>query len=144
MDLLSAYPSMSYMDLFLGNEALNEAMGALTMLGAVWVGIIALSCSGVLILTVVAKWNIFEKAELHGWSALVPFYGKYVLYKMTWGKGFWFLLSYIPGVSYVMNVITMVKLSCAFDKNSVFAVGLIFWPPIFLAILGFDDSDYVL
>lgn len=106
--------------------------------------LIALPLMSSFILAIVSKWNIFEKAGAQGWAALVPFYGRYVLYGLTWGKGIYFLASYIPGVSYVMNVITMVKLSCAFDKNSVFAAGLVFCEPIFLAILGFDDSEYML
>lgn len=92
---------------------------------------------------IVAKWNIFEKADEPGWAAIVPFYGNYIFHYITWGNGWWFLTSFIPGISLVVKVITMVKLSCSFGKNSVFTLGLMLYPPIFLAILGFDDSEYI-
>lgn len=95
------------------------------------------------ILQIVAKWNIFEKADEPGWAAIVPFYGNYIFHYIAWGNGWWFLASFIPGISFVVKVITMVKLSCSVDKNSVFTLGLMLYPPIFLAILGFDDSEYV-
>ena len=95
------------------------------------------------ILQIVAKWNIFDKADEPGWAAIVPFYGNYIFHYITWGNGWWFLASFIPGISFVVKVITMVKLSCSFDKNSVFTLGLMLYPPIFLAILGFDDSEYI-
>lgn len=95
------------------------------------------------ILQIVAKWAIFEKADEPGWAAIVPFYGNYVFHYITWGNGWWFLTSFVPGISFVVKVITMVKLSCSFDKNSVFTLGLMLYPPIFLAILGFDDSEYI-
>lgn len=102
-----------------------------------------LSLFSTYILKVVAKWQIFKKADENGWAALIPFYNRYVFYTMVWGNGNYFLASYIPGISYVMHIISMVKLSTCFEKNGVFAFGLIFWEPLFLAILGFDESEYI-
>lgn len=98
---------------------------------------------GGFILTLTAKWNILEKAGEPGWAALVPFYGNYLFYDITWNNGWFFLGSYVPGVNYVFHVITMVKLSGRFAKNSVFTLGLLLFEPIFLTILGFDDSEFV-
>lgn len=98
---------------------------------------------GGFILKITAKWNILEKAGEPGWAALVPFYGNYLFYDITWNNGWFFLGSYVPGVNYVFHVITMVKLSGRFAKNSVFTLGLVLFEPIFLAILGFDDSEFV-
>lgn len=104
--------------------------------------IFALSFSGCFILKIASKWCILEKAGERGWAALVPFYGNYCFHDITWDNGWVFLASYIPGVNYALNVITMVKLSCRFDKNSVFTLGLVAFEPVFLAILGFDDSEF--
>jgi len=95
------------------------------------------------ILGVVALWKIFVKAGEPGWAAIVPFYNAYVLFKITWGNGWLFLLMLIPFVNIVIAIITMVKLAKAFGKGGGFAVGLIFLSIIFYCILAFGDADYV-
>lgn len=104
--------------------------------------IILLSFLGTFLLKIVAKWNILDKAGEPGWASLIPFYGNYCFYDITWDNGWISFASYIPGVSYVLSVITKVKLSCRFEKNSVFTLGLVLFEPVFLAILGFDESEY--
>lgn len=88
-------------------------------------------------------WKIFVKAGEPGWASIVPFYNTYVLFKITWGNGWLFLLSLIPFVNIVILIITYVKLAQAFGKGGGFAAGLIFLSFIFLPILAFDSSDYI-
>ena len=61
------------------------------------IGIIALA---VLVLTYVAMWKMFEKAGEPGWAAIIPFYNAYVLFKISWGNGWYFLLSVVPNIIY--------------------------------------------
>jgi hypothetical protein len=96
----------------------------------------------VAILGIVAMWKIFEKAGEPGWAAIIPFYNLYVLFKITWGSGWKFLLLLIPFANIVIAIITMVKLAKAFGKSGGFAVGLIFLSVIFYCILAFDQSQY--
>ena len=96
----------------------------------------------VAILGIVAMWKIFEKAGEPGWAAIIPFYNIYVLFKITWGSGWKFLLLLIPFANIVIAIITMVKLAKAFGKSGGFAVGLIFLSIIFYCILAFDQSQY--
>jgi len=95
------------------------------------------------VLAIVALWKIFEKAGEPGWAAIIPFYNAYVLFKITWGSGWMFLLMLIPVVNIVIAIIAMVKLAKAFGKSGGFAVGLIFLSVIFLSILAFDQSQYL-
>ena len=88
-------------------------------------------------------WKIFEKAGEPGWAAIIPFYNAYVLFKITWGEGWMFLLMLIPIANFVIYIITMVKLARAFNRSGGFAVGLIFLAVIFYCILGFDTSSYI-
>ena len=97
----------------------------------------------VAVLGIVAMWKIFEKAGEPGWAAIIPFYNLYVLFKITWGSGWKFLLLLIPIANIVFLIITMVKLAKAFGKGGGFAVGLIFLGPIFYCILAFDQSQYL-
>lgn len=97
----------------------------------------------VLALGIVAMWKVFEKAGEPGWAAIIPFYNLYVLFKITWGNGWKFLLLLIPLANVVFLIITMVKLAKAFGKGGGFAVGLIFLSLIFYCILAFDQSQYL-
>ena len=95
------------------------------------------------VLGIVAMWKIFTKAGEPGWAAIIPFYNLYVLFKITWGSGWKFLLLLIPIANIVIAIITMVKLAKAFGKGGEFAVGLIFLSIIFYCILAFGDSGYL-
>lgn len=61
--------------------------------------IIALAVS---VLVIIAMWKMFEKAGEPGWASLIPFYNAYVLFKISWGNGWFFLLSVIPSFLYQM------------------------------------------
>ena len=91
---------------------------------------------------IVAMWRIFAKAGEAGWKAIVPFYNTYILYKITWGNGLYFLLLFIPCANVVIQIITSVKLAKVFGKGLGFTLGLIFLGPIFQLILAFDSSEY--
>lgn len=85
---------------------------------------------------------VFMKAKAHGWAAIIPFYSDYVLYEITWGKGWLFLLELIPIVGIVMSILTYIKLGNCFNKGSGFKAGLVLAPYVFLPILGFGKSEY--
>lgn len=61
------------------------------------IGIISLA---LLVLTIIAMWKMFEKAGEPGWAALIPFYNAYVLFKISWGNGWYFLLYVVPYIIY--------------------------------------------
>lgn len=108
---------------------------------ATWVYIISLV---IMIFSLVCRWKIFSKAHEEGWAAIVPIYNVYILFKITWGNGWLFLLMLIPLANLVIGIITQVKLAKAFGKGGGFACGLIFLSVIFEAILAFsNDIHYV-
>ena len=118
-------------------------------------------------LQIIANWNIFTKAGEAGWKSLIPIYGDYVSYKISWQTSY-FWLSFILGIvaSYVssanlnesifltviatllriviavINIMYCIKLSRAFGHGIGFAIGLILLQPIFLLILGFGSDQY--
>ena len=101
-----------------------------------------LAVIGIMILQIVAKWKIFSKAGEHGWAALIPFYSTYVLYKITWENGLFFLLSYIPCLNIIVTIMTNMKLASVFGKGDAFTLGLSLLGFIFYPILAFDSSEY--
>lgn len=94
------------------------------------------------ILSLVAAWIIFVKAGIPGWASIIPVYNSYVLFKITWGNGWLFLLALIPIVNIVITVMTMIKLAKAFGKGTLFGWGLVFFNLIFTFILAFGKSEY--
>lgn len=93
-------------------------------------------------LQILALWFIFRKAGQHGWAAIIPFYNTYVLFKITWGSGWYFFLLLIPIANIVFIFITDYKLSRSFGHGVGYFFGLAFLPHIFELILAFDKSKY--
>ena len=100
--------------------------------------VVSIASLAISVLLIVAMWKIFQKAGKPGWAAIVPFYNSYVMYEITWGSGWRFLMLLIPFYNIILAIQTQVKLARAFGKSGGFAVGLIFQP-----ILGFDGSAYL-
>ena len=122
----------------------------------VWAAILAgLAAYFLVILAIVAViviglWKMFEKAGEDGWKAIVPFLNLYIINKIAWGNGIYFLLAFvapIPVIGWLVVLIytatTYYKLSKSFGKDTGFAVGLYFLPMIFYLILGFGDAKYL-
>lgn len=94
------------------------------------------------ILIIIAEWKIFKKAGQPGWAAIVPFYNFYVLCKITWGNGWLFLLALLPFGGLLFLIFTYIKLAHVFGKGGGYAAGLVFFPYIFMPILGFGRAEY--
>lgn len=90
-------------------------------------------------LLIAARWKIYNKAGENGWATIIPFYNSYMMYKITWGNGWLFLLAWI---CWPLELITRAKLARAFNKKSAFIVGTIFFEGLFTMILGFSSSQY--
>ena len=116
----------------------GEYLGASdTLFTAVFI----LLCFALLVLRIVALWEIFEKADEPGWAAVIPIYSTVVLYRITWGSGWYCLLLLIPFVSVVIKIITCVKLASVFGRGAAFAIGLVFVEIVFLCILAFSSES---
>ncbi len=94
------------------------------------------------ILMIVANWKIYEKAHQAGWKSIIPIYNEYILFKITFRSGWFFLLLLIPVVNIVIYIMLQHKLSKAFGHGIGFTLGLIFLPTIFTLILGFNGDTY--
>ena len=96
----------------------------------------------IFILEVIGMWKIFDKAGEKGWKAIIPIYNLYILFKITYGTGVYFLLLLIPIANIIFWIIMDVKLAKAFGHGIGFTLGLIFLEPIFLLVLAFNDDKY--
>lgn len=88
--------------------------------------------------------KVFEKAGEYKWAAFIPLYNVYMLYKISWGNGWLFLLTLIPCVGLVVDIIMQIKLAYAFGKGVGYALLLVFLTPIGYGLLAFDkDVKYI-
>ncbi len=95
---------------------------------------------------IVCMWKIFKKAGRNGWEAIIPIYNIVVLFQITGINPLhilWILLPFVGSIVFLVFAIkSMINLAKSFGKSTGFAVGLIFLPLIFEAILAFDSSTY--
>ena len=103
---------------------------------------IYLSASAAAAVAMIGQGASFRKAGKPFWQTFVPFLNSWTLHEITWGHGAYMFLEWIPGAGIVFSILTYVKLGQAFRKSGGFIAGLIFLPPVFEMILGFDDSVY--
>jgi len=88
-------------------------------------------------------WKLFKKADEPGWAIFVPFYAQYVLFKIAFGNGWFFLLSLIPIVNIMTAVALPFMLAKSFGKDIGWGFGLLFLSFIFYPLLAFDSSYYM-
>jgi len=103
------------------------------------VGLIALA---LIIVMIAGLWKTFVKAGKPGWGVLIPIYNIYLMVKIAGRPGWWLLLLLIPLVNFVIGVILNFDIAKKFGKGVGFAIGLLLFPFVFFAILGFGDSTY--
>lgn len=95
------------------------------------------------IFLIICLWRIFDKADEPGWASLIPFYNTYVMFKLSMGNGWLFLLCFIPIVNIIISIWLYFALAKVFDRGVGFGFGLLFLPIIFFPILAFGDAEYV-
>lgn len=108
-----------------------------------FLGVYSVIALVIAVLTIVAMWKLFQKADKPGWAAIVPLYNTYCLFDIAFGNGWLFLLCLIPCVNFVIYIILCFKLAKAYGQGTGFGFGLLFLNTIFILILGFGSSQYV-
>ena len=95
-----------------------------------------------LLLVIVAHWEVFAKAGRPGWVIFIPFYNLYVCMQISSKPGWWWVLLCIPGVNIIFSILMMRGLARNFDKGIGFTAGLLLLPIVFWPILAFGDARY--
>ena len=89
----------------------------------------------------IGNWQMFKKMGREGWESIIPFYNAYVLFQVLYGSGWNFLGLLVPFYNIYLYVKMMLDLGAGFNKSSGFMAGLLFLPPIFMALLGLDNHN---
>lgn len=97
----------------------------------------------ILIICLIALFKIFKKANRSGIAAIIPFYNLLVMLEIA-NKPSWQLIIFlIPILNVIVYCQVMFKIAKSFRKTNSFAISTVFFPFIFLPILGFSDSEYI-
>ncbi|MDB5132045.1 MAG: hypothetical protein JWR02_1794, partial [Mucilaginibacter sp.] len=110
----------------------------LAVVGAMLIPIIVM-----IVITVIGKWKIYEKAGKPGWAALIPVYTWIVMLEIVGKPIWWIFLFFIPCVNIVFMIWTINLLSKSFGQSEGFTIGLILLGFVFYPILGFGTYQYV-
>src|ERR1043166_3072271 len=91
------------------------------------------------LLPVVGLYKLFEKANIKGWIALVPFYNYYVWIKLIGRPMWWIIFTFIPFLNLIVLLLMRAELANNFGKRS-FSQHLAMWliPFIYMPLIGFD------
>lgn len=120
----------------------ESTSGSLLGLGTGVLFTVGIALIAIGVLQIVSMWRLYWKAGEAGWGAIVPFYNTYLLYKIVWGSGWWFLTLLMPFGGIVMLFATYIKIARCYGKGTGFGIGILLLPVIFLAILAFGESKY--
>lgn len=117
------------------------------------------------ILLMVGMWKLFAKAGEPGWKSLIPAYNEYIIFKISWKPSmFWAMIlciaggyvcllnSYMISIYYlglaliitalIIKAVCSYRLALSFGKGIGYTLGLWFFEPLFLIILGFGSARY--
>lgn len=94
------------------------------------------------VIMIIANWKVFTKAGKPGWASIIPLYNMYVMFEIAGMNGWMFLLTFIPIVNIIIQIMLYLNLAKKFGKSTGFAIGLILLNPIFLLMLAFGNAEY--
>ena len=129
-----------------GNINPEAMMWMNTILWAVFGGMAMVRMVGVLALValmIISRWKVFTKAWLPGWGIFIPFYNRYLMFKLGGRSGRNFLWILIPPVFCVLMIINAFRVATRFWKHWAYGLGILFIKIVFIPILAFDNSKYL-
>jgi hypothetical protein len=89
--------------------------------------------------------RVFRKAGIEQWKAWVPVYNWWVFLELGGQPGWIAILAVVPVGSVVTAVflcIAAYNIGIAFSKQDAWVLLYIFVPPLWLGLIGFDDSRW--
>lgn len=94
------------------------------------------------LIIMVSRYRIFEKAGMPGWKSLIPVYRLILFMDILDRKRWDAVLLFIPIVNIIFTIYCLVILSRKFGKDTLFGILIFFLSFIFYPILAFGKSEY--
>ena len=105
-------------------------------------GFVSLLSLAFYVVQVIGLWKIFERAGEAGWKSIIPLLNLYVMFKIVYGNGWKALLLLVPILGTVLGIAYYIRLAQAYGHGVGYGLGLLFLNPIFIIMLGFENSSY--
>lgn len=88
-------------------------------------------------------WKVMERQNKPYWYGFIPFYNMYEMCEIAFGvgKGWFCILLFLPITNWIMYPIYCNKLREKYGYETLFTVGLILLPFVFLPILVFENEE---
>ncbi len=97
----------------------------------------------VIVVTLIALWRTFEKANRPGWNAIIPIYNIYIILKIVSRPGWWLVWYFIPIANIIVHLLVSLRLAKSFKRSEAFGIVFLWlFPIIGFLILGFGSSKY--
>jgi len=90
--------------------------------------------------SIAGLWKIFEKFGEPGWAAIIPIYNIYIMFKIIGWEPIKILFLLIPLFNIYIMFMAYKELAAKFGKDSVYAIGMLLLPFVFLPLLGFNEE----
>ena len=87
-------------------------------------------------------WKLLQRQGEEYWYGFLPFYNQYKMCEIAFGKnrGWFFIFLFIPIINFIFYPIYCNELRKKYNYDSLFTIGLILLPIVFLPILVFDEK----
>ena len=95
------------------------------------------------LILMISWWKINIKMGRKGWICLIPIYNILCLSKDVFGSYKYFIIYLIPLFNIYSIHITCYNLGKVFKKSENYLIGLVLCFPLFVSMLAFDDSKYI-
>ncbi|MDO4439357.1 MAG: DUF5684 domain-containing protein [Eubacteriales bacterium] len=96
----------------------------------------------VIVLSCVARMEMFRKAGVAGYKAWIPFYRDYVLCQISMGNGWFFLLGIFPFTIPVLRVLLAIEVTAVYGGGVLQAILYFFFSTIMEFVYGFGSATY--
>ncbi|MCH4890819.1 hypothetical protein EZV73_24785 [Acidaminobacter sp. JC074] len=99
---------------------------------------------GMIVVSIIAMWKVFEKADVDGWKSLIPFLNIWEMLKISGLNPLFILLLLVPLINGVIGIYFAYK----FVESYGFGIGgfllYFFFTPFFMLYMGFSSEvEYV-
>jgi hypothetical protein len=93
-----------------------------------------------LVLVLIARWQLFEKAYEDGWKSIVPILSSWTLFKIAGMNPWLIFLMVVPGVNLVLGCIFAFKFSRTFGFKLLGSLAYILFPGFVILYIGFSKK----
>ncbi len=94
------------------------------------------------LLSAVGYYRLLKKSDLRAWTAWFPLANRFTYYRMIWGNAALAVLTFVPVVRFVMQILSARKLRRAVGGKKALAVLAAFLPRVGVLVAGRKNIEY--